>query len=103
MTAAAQGPRAASLNVVSDDPDTPALAIPLHGTGGTPGPSPSASATVSSTPSPSPSASSSKPQALPGGPPNDTLAIWLVVAGVTAGFGGLIVVRRRRTAGEERW
>ena len=37
MTAAAQGPRAASLNVVSDDPDTPALAIPLHGTGGTPG------------------------------------------------------------------
>jgi hypothetical protein len=97
MTASAEGQRLASINVLSDDPDSPTFAVPLRGVGGTPSPTPSVSASPSTTPSstgsPSPGGATSKPRAL-GGPPNDSLAIGLVIAGVVLAFIGLVVARR---------
>jgi hypothetical protein len=95
MTASGPGARQATINVLSDDPDAPAFAVPLRGVAGTPSPSPSP---TSPSPSPSPSGSASPtpsdgPQAAPV-QPNDVLAIWLVVLVVALAFAGLVVVRK---------
>ena len=97
MTPSAQGLRSASLNILSDDHDAPAFAVPLRGTAG-PSAAPSVRPTTSRTPSPStkpstPGSSSSTPQAL-GRPGNDSLAVGMVVAGVVVVFGGLMFIRR---------
>lgn len=98
MTATAEGLRSASINVLSDDPDAPAFAVPLRGTAGAGTASPSARPSTPGSPSPSPtpsarSTSSDAPQAL-GPPGNDSLAVGMVVGGVVVVFGGLLLIRR---------
>jgi ASPM-SPD-2-Hydin domain-containing protein/HYDIN/CFA65/VesB family protein len=96
MTPAELGLRTATLKVLSDDPDAPALEVPLSGTGGTASPSPTSSPGRSSSPSARPSTTvKSTPQAFSGKPPNDSLAVALVIGGVIVAFGGLMVLRRR--------
>jgi hypothetical protein len=104
MTATAEGLRSASINVLSDDPDAPAFAVPLRGTAGAGTASPSARPTASRPPSPSPtpsarSTSSDAPQAL--APANDSLAVGMVVGGVVFVFGGLLFIRRLVGARDE--
>ena len=98
MTPSSEGLRSANINVLSDDPDTPAFTVPLRGTAGATSPPPSARPTTSRTPSPSPSqsvrqTSGASPQAL-AKPANDNLAVGMVVAGVVIVFGGLLFIRR---------
>jgi Abnormal spindle-like microcephaly-assoc'd, ASPM-SPD-2-Hydin/Protein of unknown function (DUF1573) len=101
LTASAEGPRTASLNIVSDDPDSPAFAVPMTGMGGTASPSPRASA--SRTPSQAPSArptatTTARTIAKPG---NDSLSIGVVIGGVVVAFGALVYIRRLRASDEE--
>ena len=97
MTPSSQGLRSATLNVLSDDPDAPAFAVPIRGTASaaTATPSvrpstvtPSALPTLRATPSGS---ASSQALAKPG---NDSLAVAMVVGGVVVLFGGLLLIRR---------
>jgi trimeric autotransporter adhesin len=93
MTASEEGLRIATINVISDDPDTPAFSVPLRGTGGTASPTPTASPRPSSPiPSVRPTGKNS-PQAI-AEPGNDSLAVGMVVGGVLFAFGGLLVIRR---------
>jgi hypothetical protein len=93
MTPSAEGARTATIKVASDDPDAPSLEVPLSGVGGTASPAPTSSPRRS-TPTAGPTSTSTSPRALVGGPPNDSLAIGLVVGGVVAAFGGLMFLRR---------
>lgn len=98
-TPSAEGPRSATLNVLSDDPDSPEFAVPMIATGGTASPSPSPSPTRTASPTPSPSSPSPSPRALGPSATNDSLALWLVIGGVVAAFAALIVIRRAMVAG----
>jgi len=93
VTPHASGPTAATINVLSDDPDTPSASVPVSGNGGiftspSPEPSVSPSSTQFVTPTPSTSAAAHK-----AGAGSDSLAIGLVIGGVLAAFTALFVAR----------
>jgi hypothetical protein len=102
LRARGPGPRSAALVVRSDDPDQPALTVPVRGVAG---PAASASPTALETepgPTPSPSPTRTAVAAPPRlGGPSDAVAVGVVVGGVLAAFAGLVAVGRARARGEE--
>jgi hypothetical protein len=103
MTPSAEGLRSATINIVSDDPDTPAFTVPVRGTAGTAAPSARPSVTRSPSVSPTPShraSSSASPNAI-AKPSNDSLALGMVIGGVALAFGGLLFIRRLVAADDE--